>query len=708
MSTGERLGAVVIGAGQAGVCLSHYLTQQGVDHVVLEKDRPFSSWRGRWEGFRTNTPGWLTTLPMRPAPVPGGRKDGFATRDELVEYLDACYDTVNPPLRTATVTRVTQQPDGWRVTTGDGEYLAGSVAVCTGAMSVPRLPSAAAHLPADVVQLHSSEYWNPERITTSRVLVVGSGSSGVQIARLLAESGRFAELHLATSKVLVLPTRVAGVPVHRVVGKLGLLDVRVDSAVGKVLYSGFETRGDPILPPTPRHLARKHGMVLHGRLTGVARAGTGRSIRFDDGSAMATSDLTVIWCTGFTGDYSFIEPADRAAAFDERGHPRHVRGIVDGAPGLTFVGLRYQHISGSHDIYGVGRDAEYVARHIAARAGGTTSEPVTRPRCGLPAVSQPVTRPGYETPLAMVRVPECCACQSRERDLIARGWDYEYRTGPDVFDAQKCRECGNVYLDPRPDVSEFERIYTGEYHSLEFTQEKFSLIHRVRSKLEAGRLLRYCEGAGPDARILDVGCGDGFHLDLLRRFGPKGWTLEGVDLDVRAVQVAARRGITVHQGTIEDLDLGENRYDVVYTIMTVEHVAHPDRMLAAIHRLLKPGGRLVIVTDNTDSYDASWFGRSYWGGYHFPRHWNLFNPEALARLGRRTGFQVDRIDTMVSPVNWTYSVHNALVGRRAPQWLVNRFSLKSPVALGAFTVLDMALQKTGRGALLNASFVKPR
>ena len=708
MCEGERLGAAVIGAGQAGVSLSYYLTQRGVRHVVLERDRPFSSWRGRWEGFRANTPGWLTTLPMRPAPVPGDDVDGFATRDQLVEYLDACYDTVSPPLRTATVTRVTQQPDGWAVSTDDGEYLADNVAVCTGAMSVPRLPVAATRLPADVVQLHSSEYRNPEQITTSRVLVVGSGSSGVQIVRLLAESGRFAELHLALSKVLVLPTRVAGIPVHKAVGRLGLLDVRVNSALGRLMYSGFETRGDPILPPTPRRLARKHGMVLHGRLTEVTGEGPGRRIRFDDGSALATSDLTVIWCTGFTGDYSFIEPADRAAAFDERGYPRHERGIVAGAPGLSFVGLRYQHTSGSHDIYGVGRDAEYVAQHIAARTSGAAAPPAVRPRRGLSAVSAPVVLPGHEAPLKLVDVPACCACDSTERELIGRGWDYEYRTGPDVFDAQKCRVCGNVYLDPRPDVSEFQRIYTQEYHSLEFTEENFSLIHQVRSKLEANRLLRYCEGAPADARILDVGCGDGFHLKLLRRYGPAGWTLEGVDLDPRAVQVAARSGITVHEGTIEELDLGENRYDVVYTIMTVEHVAHPDRMLAAIHRLLKPGGRLVIVTDNTDSYDATWFRTSYWGGYHFPRHWNLFNPDALTRLGLKTGFLVDRIDTMVSPVNWTYSVHNALVGHRAPQWLVNLFSLRSPLALGAFTVLDMALQRTGRGALLNAYLVKPR
>jgi putative flavoprotein involved in K+ transport len=76
----------------------------------------------------------------------------------------------------------------------------------------------------------------------------------------------------------------------------------------------------------------------------------------------------VIWCTGFRSDYAYIEPLDRSAAFDTGGFPLHVRGVVEGAPGLYFVGLRYQHTSASHDIYGVGKDARYVAEHIQRRA----------------------------------------------------------------------------------------------------------------------------------------------------------------------------------------------------------------------------------------------------------------------------------------------------------------------------------------------------
>ncbi len=301
----------------------------------------------------------------------------------------------------------------------------------------------------------------------------------------------------------------------------------------------------------------------------------------------------------------------------------------------------------------------------------------------------------------------CCVCDTENAETIGGGYDYEYFTCPEIFDVKHCRECGNVYLSPRPDVSEFERIYPPTYHSLDFSEENYSLVHKVRSRLEANRLLRYCDGVPDNARILDVGCGDGFHLKLLQQYGQKGWTLEGVDLDSRAVAIASKTGLTIHQGSVEDLDFAGDQYDVVYTIQTIEHVAQPDAVLAAIFRILKPGGRLVIVTDNTDSLDFTYFRKNYWGGYHFPRHWNLFNPRSLSRLAQKTGFEVSAINTIVSPVNWVYSFHNLLVDKHAPQWLINRFTLKSPISLGVFTVVDMVLQKFGRGALLNAYLTKP-
>lgn len=312
----------------------------------------------------------------------------------------------------------------------------------------------------------------------------------------------------------------------------------------------------------------------------------------------------------------------------------------------------------------------------------------------------------HQTPIRLV--PSACGvCGLDKGTEVGAGYDYEYKTAPDEFHAMLCPECGTVYLNPRPDLSEFSRIYPPSYHSLDFTPQNYSFVHKIRSRLEAGRLLRYCAGAPPGARILDVGCGDGFHLRLLREFGDPSWQLEGVDIDERAAKRAASSGLTVHVGTIDDLNLAEKSYDVLYTLQTIEHVAEPKSLMAAAFRLLKPGGRLVIVTDNTASLDFRLFGRSYWGGYHFPRHWNLFSAASISRLGENTGFVTEWSQTIVSPVNWTYSIHNFLVDRQAPKWLIRRFTLKSPVTLAAFTVLDILLQKFGRGALLNVCFKKP-
>src|SRR6202040_2799794 len=126
-------------------------------------------------------------------------------------------------------------------------------------------------------------------------------------------------------------------------------------------------------------------------------------------------------------------------------------------------------------------------------------------------------------------------------------------------------------------------------------------VYRVRRTLEARRAMQWCRGLPSDARILDVGCGDGFHLRLLRDFGPAGWSLEGVDASPRAVEAARRAGLTVHQGTVETVSLPEAHYDLVLLIATIEHVDDPPGVLRAVRRLLRPGGRVVIVTDNTDT-----------------------------------------------------------------------------------------------------------
>src|SRR5262249_17900692 len=121
----------------------------------------------------------------------------------------------------------------------------------------------------------------------------------------------------------------------------------------------------------------------------------------------------------------------------------------------------------------------------------------------------------------------CCVCDDDDAEPCGVGEDFEYRTSHDSFLAMRCRTGGLVYLNPRPDVSELSRIYPPTYHAFDFSLERFGLIYRVRRWLEARRLLSWCKDLPADARILDVGCGDGFHLRLLQDFGKPGWRLEG-------------------------------------------------------------------------------------------------------------------------------------------------------------------------------------
>jgi SAM-dependent methyltransferase len=302
---------------------------------------------------------------------------------------------------------------------------------------------------------------------------------------------------------------------------------------------------------------------------------------------------------------------------------------------------------------------------------------------------------------------KCCICESDNAEPVGLGKDFEYRTSADTFVAMRCRSCGLVYLNPRPALSELHRIYPPTYHAFDFSKQHFGLAYKVRSRLEAIRLSNWCRGLPDGARILDVGCGDGFHLRLLREIGNGKWTLNGIDLDERAVEVARRSGLDVRLGNAADTDLPRDAFDLALMIQTIEHVERPVEVLASVRTLLRPGGRLIIITDNTASLDFRFFGDRYWGGYHFPRHWNLFNRASLRRLAEQAGFQVDEIATQVSPVNWVYSIHNALVDWRTPQWLINRFTLKSTVSLAAFTGLDIVLQLLGNGGLLRAVLRKP-
>jgi SAM-dependent methyltransferase len=316
-------------------------------------------------------------------------------------------------------------------------------------------------------------------------------------------------------------------------------------------------------------------------------------------------------------------------------------------------------------------------------------------------------REGGEAPLSVEAVP-CCICAVDDAEPVAVGEDFEYRTSPDSFIAVRCRQCGLVYLNLRPRAEELSRIYPPDYHAFEFSEEQFGFVYKVRRRLEARRLLQLCQGLGSDARVLDIGCGDGFHLGLLKEFGEPGWELEGVDPSSHAVQMGARKGLKIHPGTVQELDRPAASYDLALMIATIEHVDDPPGVLSAVRALLKPGGRVVIVTDNTDTFDFKLFKGRHWGGYHFPRHWNLFNPGTIRALARKAGVEVDSLTTIVSPVNWVYSIRNTLVNWGAPG--VAHCAVQSEVHVVSWGIYDLRSPSSlgGPGSALPRGNNRPR
>ena len=204
------LDTIVIGAGQAGLAISYYLTQAGREHLILEKERIAKAWRDeRWDSFTLVIPNWTLGLPD--AAYDGDDPDGFLTREEVVGYLESFANRFDPPILEgveATAVEAAPGSDDLIVRSSAGDYRASNVVVAAGLFQSPRVPALSKGLTGDVKQMHSSQYRNAEQLPRGAVLVVGSGQSGAQIAEELFEHGR--EVYLATGRAGRLPRRYRG------------------------------------------------------------------------------------------------------------------------------------------------------------------------------------------------------------------------------------------------------------------------------------------------------------------------------------------------------------------------------------------------------------------------------------------------------------------------------------------------------------------
>jgi putative flavoprotein involved in K+ transport len=345
----ERLDVVVIGAGQAGLAIGHFLARGGRRFVILEAgDAVGSAWRARWDSLTLFTPRRYDSLPGLAFP---GDPDGYPTRDEVVDYLERYAEVFALPIEVNSAVRSLTRTNGGFTVTLDGRRLeADQVVVATGPFQVPSVPAFAAGLAPDVLQIHSTAYRAPGDLPPeARVLVVGGGNTGFQLAKELSATHG---VDLAVgSRQTPLPQRLLGRDLFWWLTKLGVLTKTVESRIGRRARDR-----DTLIGSSPRGL-RRRGVGLRPRVVGAS----GRTLSFADGTELDVD--AVIWATGYRLDHSWIE----LPVLDSERRVRHRRGVTD-VPGLYVLGLSWQHTRGSALLGWVEDDAEFIAGRIDALA----------------------------------------------------------------------------------------------------------------------------------------------------------------------------------------------------------------------------------------------------------------------------------------------------------------------------------------------------
>lgn len=315
-----------------------------------------------------------------------------------------------------------------------------------------------------------------------------------------------------------------------------------------------------------------------------------------------------------------------------------------------------------------------------------------------------------ETPLRTVTVG-CCVCGATGGATVGRGWDFEYDTTREELSFVRCG-CGHVYLSPRPAPEELGRIYPSNYYAYDIEQRTSSLALRVKNWLDTRKVRRILLELPADrrasARCLDVGSGDGRVLDLLAAAGLPKEQLHGVEIDRSAYERMQAKGYGGWHGRAEALELPAGSFDLITAFQVLEHMEDPAAVLERLGTLLAPGGVLVVETPNVRSLDARLFRRRYWGGYHFPRHWNLFHRSSISRLSARAGLEPARTETFVCAVFWIYPAHHLLRELGLPRPVYRLFwPLSNPLLLAVATAVDVLLAPLGLSSNLRAVLRKP-
>jgi len=404
----ERTDTLIVGGGQAGLAMSEHLSNNGVPHLILERYRIAERWRSeRWDSLVANGPAWHDRFPGME--FFGIDPDAFAPKEMVADYLVAYAEQIAAPIRCGVEVREVQKNPGrpgFRVETSDGVVEADRVVAATGPFQRPVTPAVVPD-EAGITQIHSSAYRNAGQLPEGAVLVVGAGSSGVQIADELLRAGR--RVYLSVGPHDRPPRSYRGRDFVWWLGVLGkwdaaavepglehvtiavsgahggqTVDFRRLAARGMTLVGRTESFEDGVLSfraDLAENLARgdaNHLSVLDEADAYVERNGLDlpeepEARRIDADPPCVTDPVlelkpaeagisAIIWATGFAVDFSWL----KVDAVDPEGRPKHQRGI-SAEPGVYFLGLPWQSRRASSFIWGVWHDARFLADHIATQ-----------------------------------------------------------------------------------------------------------------------------------------------------------------------------------------------------------------------------------------------------------------------------------------------------------------------------------------------------
>lgn len=351
----EHVETLVIGGGQAGLAMGYQLSRRDLPYKIVDANhRIGDAWRNRWDSLRLFTPNRLNHLPGMPFP---GYHWGFPSKNEFADYLESYARRLGIQVETGIrVEKLTREGDQFVAIAGDRRFEADNVVVAMSSWQRPRVPDFASELEPRIVQLHVAEYRNPEQLHEGDVLVVGAGNSGAEVAIEVARTHKVLLSGPSTGAIPFRPESVVARVLMPVIGRIiyhRVLTTR--TPIGRKVRPRMISAGEPLIRVKPKDLAAA-GVERLPRVTGVEDG----LPQLEDGHSVDAAN--VVWCTGFRPGFSFVHLPGLGSQ-----EPIHQRGIVGSEPGLFFIGLKFLYSVSSEQIHGVGRDADHIARRIAAR-----------------------------------------------------------------------------------------------------------------------------------------------------------------------------------------------------------------------------------------------------------------------------------------------------------------------------------------------------